>query len=264
VKISHSLGVRDLSDPEDRSVPLADVLVQNGDDVVLRIPVTSSDDDAARIVHSWSGDLRGYGLEISTGPVVPFRATSLISSSGKVPQTHAPLLWMQNVTAMHVSWPVAIRAKQQYVLLNPSSMSLLVPDRNYVLLRRFSSKEQMRRLTAAPLLMGQLDTPLIGLENHLNYIHRPGGSLSEEEAYGVAVLLNSVLLDTYFRMQNGNTQVSATELRAMPLPPLSKIVEIGRIARNLSDVRLELLDNLVASILAIDYPQASILEAVRG
>ena len=62
------------------------------------------------------------------------------------------------------------------------------------------------------------------MENHLNYIHRPGGTLSEDEAWGLAALYNSRLLDTWFRAVNGNTQVSATELRAMPLPPRETIV----------------------------------------
>ena len=95
-------------------------------------------------------------------------------------------------------------------------------------MRRFSAKEAPRRLIAAPLLAAALRTPLVGLENHLNYVHRPGGSLSEHEAYGLAALFNNSLLDAYFRSSNGNTQVSATEIRALPLPPLDLIEEIGR------------------------------------
>ena len=41
-------------------------------------------------------------------------------------------------------------------------------------------------------------------------------------------MLNSHLIDAWFRSTNGNTQVSATELRAMPLPPLEAIHAIGR------------------------------------
>ena len=264
VKVSHSFGIQDLSKSKERWVSLADILDWRNEDKVLRIPVTARDDVVTDILRSWDGDFHKYGLEISTGPVVPFRATSVISANGQVPQTHAPLIWMQNVTAMCVRWPVNTREKEQYVILSPIAMPLLLPAKNYVLLRRFSSKEQVRRLTAAPLLMGQLNTPLIGLENHLNYVHRPGGSLSEEEAYGFAVLLNSELLDAYFRIQNGNTQVSATELRAMPLPPLSQIIEIGRIALGSSEMNLELLDNLVINMLEIDYSQVRILEAVHG
>ena len=38
----------------------------------------------------------------------------------------------------------------------------------------------------------------------------------------------SSLLDRYFRVSNGNTQVNATELRALPLPPLRAIEAIGK------------------------------------
>lgn len=67
------------------------------------------------------------------------------------------------------------------------------------------------------------------IENHLNYIYRPGGDLSSEETRGLAALLNSSLMDTYFRRFSGNTQVSATELRALPLPPLELIIALGEL-----------------------------------
>jgi adenine-specific DNA-methyltransferase len=251
VYVSSSAGIRDLSKPDKRDVPISEVLDFASKDKVLRIPIAEEDDDIARIVGSWSGTLHTYRLEISTGPVVPFRAASLISESGLVPKTHAPLLWMQNVTSMRVEWPTKARGKRQYIVTNAASTPLLVADRNYVLLRRFSAKEQARRLTAAPLLAGRLNSPFIGLENHLNYIHRPGGVLTEEEAYGLAVLFNSALLDRYFRTYNGNTQVSATELRAMPLPPLEVIVEIGRRAMSLHASN-EIIDALIEDALNVN------------
>ena len=57
----------------------------------------------------------------------------------------------------------------------------------------------------------------------------------EDEAWGLAVLFSSSFLDTYFRIHNGNTQVSATELRAMPLPPIEVIRKIGYKAKALSN-----------------------------
>ncbi len=227
VEVSKSAGIRDLQWPRNRLVPLTAVLDVNSTDRLLRIPLADEDDEIVRIVRSWPGCLHNYGLEISTGPVVPFRAIPLICRQGNVPQTHAPLLWMQNVTAMRVDWPVTAKNKSQYIVANEESRTLLVKNRNYVLLRRFSAKEASHRLIAAPLLSGAIDAPCIGLENHLNYVHRPGGELSAEEAYGLAILFNSVLFDRYFRTFNGNTQVSATELRAMPLPPLNSIKLLG-------------------------------------
>jgi adenine-specific DNA-methyltransferase len=58
------------------------------------------------------------------------------------------------------------------------------------------------------------------------------GEMSENEALGLSALLNTELLDTYFRVSSGNTQVSATELRAMPLPSYEMIVSIGQRVRN--------------------------------
>ena len=82
----------------------------------------------------------------------------------------------------------------------------------------FCAKEEKRRLVAAPLIRGALNEDLVGLENHLNYIRGVSRELDEELAYGLSALLNSTFLDRFFRISNGNTQVSATELRAMPLP----------------------------------------------
>jgi len=121
-----------------------------------------------------------------------------------------------------------------------------VANQNVVLLRRFSAKEDSRRLIAAPLLRGQLDAKLIGLENHLNYIYRPTGELTTPQAMGLSALLNSSLLDRYFRISNGNTQVSATEIRAMPLPPLHVIDRMGQIVRQLDHIpERDEIDDLV-------------------
>ena len=76
--------------------------------------VKPGEDDLVRLVDSWPGSLRAYGLQISTGPVVPFRATEFLDKAGKVPRTHVPLLWMNHVQAMQVSWPLG-RHKPEYI-----------------------------------------------------------------------------------------------------------------------------------------------------
>ena len=64
-------------------------------------------------------------------------------------------------------------------------------------------------------------------ENKLNYIYRVNGHLRRDETIGLAALLNSKLFDEYFRLFNGSINVSATELRIMPLPPIDDIRKIG-------------------------------------
>lgn len=242
--ISTSQGLPDMNLAEKRAMPVCDVLSMTDANRVLRLPSSSDEERLLRRVEGWPGSLQAYGLQISTGPVVPFRATEWLAEASN--GVTVPLLWMNHIRAMAIHWPDGVR-KPQNILNKDGSQNLLIPKRNYVVMRRFSAKEEPRRLTAAPLLARDFDVALIGLENHLNYIHRPGGTLTEDETWGLAALFNSALLDGYFRCVNGNTQVSATELRAMPLPPLETIIAIGKKARKAAESMSE-IDDLVESL----------------
>jgi adenine-specific DNA-methyltransferase len=255
VRLSSSAGIYDLEQATQREVELPEVLETTHKDCLLKIPIAADDDQIIRTVRAWTGSLQAYGLAISTGPVVPFRATEFLVETGDLNATSeslAPLLWMQNVKPMKIEWPLVTRNKQQYIRANDGAKALLVPSKNYVLLRRFSAKEQRRRLTAAPLLSAELKSHVVGLENHLNYIYRPKGALTPEESYGLAVLLNSSLIDSYFRTFNGNTQVSATELRTLPLPPLASIVKLGQQALACTEWSEQTIDEMVAQALSAE------------
>jgi adenine-specific DNA-methyltransferase len=228
--ISGSAGVADLCSLVRRSLPLCDALDMASSAKIFRLPILADEDAALRLVDSWTGSLHQYEMNISTGPVVPFRATEFLDEVGTPSEEYAPLIWMNHVLAMQVTFPIETR-KPQYIRVSASEKSLLLPNRNYVLLRRFSAKEEARRLVAAPWLKSSVPGSMLGIENHLNYIYSMRGEMSEDEAFGLAALLNTELLDTYFRVSSGNTQVSATELRAMPLPPREMIVSIGQRVR---------------------------------
>jgi adenine-specific DNA-methyltransferase len=145
---------------------------------------------------------------------------------------------------MRITWP-AVVTKPQHIVSNEESEKLLLANQTYVVLRRFSAKEEHRRIVAAPLFAGDLPGDVIGLENHLNYIHRPKGALERDEAVGLAALLTSSVVDCYFRVSNGNTQVSAAELRKLPLPTRAVLQRIGaavqRNGQNLDAVVAEVL-----------------------
>ena len=223
--VSQSRGVRDLDGAHSRELQTAAALDLRSTDKVLKLPASEEDEDALKAVESWPSSLPALGLRISTGPVVPFRARERLGATGDVPATHAPLLWMNHVRPLRATWPLS-GPKAEFIRVEDAG-ALLVRNKNYVLLRRFSAKEEPRRLVAAPYLARDFPGPAVGLENHLNYIHRPGGELTDDEAWGLAALYNTRLLDTYFRIISGNTQVSATELRAMPLPNHAAIVALG-------------------------------------
>ena len=247
--ISSSRGVADLNESYRRTTSLQAALNLDGSDRVLRLPVSDEDARILDLVDSWPNTLASLGLAISTGPVVPFRAKDLVDQEGQVPESHVPLLWMNHVRPMQVTWPLH-RHKPEYIK-RQGAEKLLLPNRNYVLLRRFTAKEEVRRLSAAPYVSQSMPVPLVGLENHLNYIYRQPGSLTDEEAWGLAALYNSRLLDTYFRCLNGHTQVNATELRAMPLPASDFIVELGERVQQLANP-IDHLDSLIADTLSTE------------
>jgi adenine-specific DNA-methyltransferase len=221
VEISSSPSSDSLEEATVRVVPRS--LVERPDDPqgALLVPATEEQEQAVRTVRSWPSSLRAMGLRISTGPVVPFRTDALVDR----PEGAVPMLWMQHVQRGQVLWPLGIR-KPEYILAS-AGPRLLIPNATCVLLRRFSAKEESRRLTAAVLHGGALQGDFLGLENHLNYIHRPGGSLSREEATGLAALLSSPLVEAYFRVVNGNTQVNATDIEGMPLPEAGILRRLG-------------------------------------
>jgi adenine-specific DNA-methyltransferase len=227
VAISVSHGLADLHERRRFEVARADI-VSTDADAVVSLPSSPSQLQLARRIQALPHTLATLGLQVSTGPIVPFRATQLLADAD-CPQPTVPLLWLQHVRRGRVSWPLGSGFRKPE-RVHARAGKLLVPTANYVVLRRFSAKEEARRLTAAPLLARDCSTTHLGLENHLNYICRPGAGLDVEEARGLAALLNSQVLDEYIRVVSGNTQVSATELRALPLPGRSFIVRLGRVA----------------------------------
>lgn len=250
VLVSHSKTAQDLTDRRCLLVDVDSVLDPSNENKELSIPFCEEDLELVRTIRNWPNTLRSLGLEISTGPVVPFRATQFLSHTERRGTT-APLLWMQHVHPMRADWPLAAVEKPQWITVKRGSMKLLVPDATYVLLRRFSAKEEKRRLVASPLMRGALGYEVVGLENHLNYIRGVSRELDEELAYGLAALLNSAFLDRYFRISNGNTQVSATELRAMPLPAEEDVRSIGMEAQSQMDAVWSLsgFDSVIAKTL---------------
>jgi adenine-specific DNA-methyltransferase len=259
ITISASLGTNALQrDLNSRQISQKQFLGKRNGAVFFRLPVTELDQRILETVDSWPGSLTQYGWEVSTGPVVPFRAEDFLRGAESVEQGDAvPLLWMHHISPQVITWPIGRSYKPQAIAKSATAVGLLLPVADYVLIRRFSAKEERRRLIAAPFLREAYEYDMIGLENHLNFIHGRKVKLAVEEALGLSALLNSALIDRYFRISNGNTQVNANELRALPLPNIDVIRQIGC---QVKEIEIASLDQLVFSILRetgylpVDFP----------
>lgn len=218
---------------------------------VIRLPAAASDLEVMRAVESWSGTFADRGLRISTGPVVSFRATKYLMDTADHAEA-VPLFSIHNVRPYATVWPIAKGSKPIALHATNGAAALLLPARNYVLLRRFSAKEEHRRLTASPYIpSASARHGSIALENHLNYVTHTIRELTEAEVHGLVALFNSALLDRYFRVLSGNTQVNATEIRTIPFPDLRTVARIGERVGSLDGNDREKIDAAVLNVLGV-------------
>ncbi len=159
--------------------------------------------------------LKDLGIDVSTGKVVDFRISDALRYE-KNPNT-VPLLRPFNLSNGHIKFPVKNK-KENHIENTKQSHGLLVKNGNYVLVKRFSAKEERRRIIASVLGVTDFDYAVLGFENRINYFHSNGKSLDVKIAKGLSLFLNSTAVDLYFRQFNGNTQVNATDLRYIRYP----------------------------------------------
>jgi adenine-specific DNA-methyltransferase len=223
-----------------RELPYDEVVHRANGDRFIHVPTKDGDEAIAAWMASLPSTLESLGLTVSTGRVVDFRADTWIRQdpdAGTVPLVY-PCHFEKGV----VSWPKPGARKPNAILREPQSEDLLVPAGFYVLTKRFSSKEERRRVVAAVFDPEMVGAESVGFENHLNYFHCRGRGLGREVAYGLATFLNSTAVDRYFRQFNGHTQVNATDLRTFRFPDRSSLVELGKRALEGKPVDQEQID----------------------
>lgn len=209
-----------------RKVPYEEVVRPSDPDSFIHLVP----DELGRSVSDYMSSLRiplsELGLSVSTGRVVDFRAIKYICDQPG--NDTVPLIYPGHLCRGYVAWPEQRSGKKpNAIIVGPETESLLVPTGVYVLVKRFSAKEERRRVVAAICDPERVRASKLGFENHLNYFHVNGQGLPWPLAKGLAVFLNSTLLDMYFRQFNGHTQVNATDLRNLRYPTREKLDKLG-------------------------------------
>lgn len=205
-----------------REVPVAEVVRPSDPHAFIRLAVSSDDADLADRVQALPCRLAGLGIKVSTGRVVDFRSKAQLRKDAG--EDTAPLIYPGHMKDGGVQWPLANFRKHNAIVVDPHTKQQLVPAGRYVLTKRFSSKEERRRIVASIY-----DAPApAGIENHLNYFHDNGAGLPHDLASGLAAFLNSTTVDDYFRLFSGHTQVNATDLRNLHYPTRARLEELGR------------------------------------
>lgn len=207
------------------SMPYTDVVHPTDPEQFIRLLPDSLSQQIVEQMKQFSYSLNDLGLTVSTGRVVDFRAKDYLRSMpGK---DTVPLIYPVNFNQGTIEHP-KVSKKPQALVHTAATADLLVPNEHYVLCKRFSSKEEKRRLVAVVYDADRMNCSWVGFENHLNYFHCNGHGLDGTLALGLAAYLNSSLVDSYFRLFNGHTQVNATDLRSLKYPKLNQLISLGK------------------------------------
>jgi tRNA1(Val) A37 N6-methylase TrmN6 len=233
------------SDIQTHIYPFKNIVFSNDPEQFIHVPtspvLTQFDSSACCF------SLSDLDLSVSTGPVVDFRLKNHLR---QMPEKGAvPLLYPVHFSGQSLRWPQKNIKKPNAIMRNDQTEKWLYPQGCYVVVRRFSSKEERRRIVASVIYPDSFDSPVLGLENHLNVFHRCRKGIPKNLARGLSVYLNSSIIDEQFRRFSGHTQVNATDLRLLKYPGLEALTKIGIWANTQLELTQRKIDLKIESLL---------------
>ncbi len=242
--LSTSAGGEDVR--AERTVSIDEVLHPQDPHLFVRIPTDERSTRVAEQMLALPATLGDLGCGVSTGKVVDFRAREHLRDEPA--DDTVPLIYPGHLQDGGVDWPSPGSKKPNAIVGSVATAKLLVPNETYVLVRRFSAKEERRRVSAAVLAPVDLPAHIaaVGIENHLNVFHADGAGLDASLARGLCAYLNSTLVDDYVRSFSGHTQINATDLRQLQYPAPDDLVALGEALAGCDWPEQDELDALVA------------------
>ncbi len=158
-------------------------------------------------------------MKMQTGIIVDFRTKEVLRD--KMEEGAFPLLYSQHIMDGRVTWPLGKNGE----VIKTDRTAFLQENSDFLLVKRFTAKEEKRRLQCGIYLKQRYKQfAFISTQNKVNFIKCDSPCVT----YGLYVLLNSTLYDTYYRILNGSTQVNSTEINQMPIPEREVIEAMGR------------------------------------
>lgn len=213
------------SDLEVNEHPFDRIVFPDDSHRFIHVP-TTTEKSAIELLTRVSCSLTEIEVEVSTGPVVDFRVKEHLRDMPE--QGSVPLIYPLHLGDKGANWPIEGLRKPNAIMSNEMTAKWLYPNGFYCVVRRFSSKEEKRRVVARTITPDSFEShAMLGFENHLNVFHVKKQGLSEMLARGLATFLNSTAVDEYFRRFNGHTQVNVTDLRMMKYPNQEILIELG-------------------------------------
>ena len=219
-------------------VPFNQILHENDREKYFNIPTKKQVGNENLRVYS---NLKDLGIKVSTGPIVDFRVKDLLLKD--YAEKSVPLIYSVHLKKHRLLWPQESK-KPNAILKSDEVDKQVFPKGFYVLVKRFSTKEEKKRVVASLITPDDFINNGIAFENHLNVFHVNKSSLSENIAYGLVCWLNSTYIDEKFRLFSGHTQVNATDLRILPYPNSEDLEKLGKQLKSEKKWNQNLFDKL--------------------
>lgn len=198
-------------------------LVVSGNDFYVYLVTDEKEVSVLERLHMFDKTLPDIGLKMKTGLTVDFRNREILRDNAE--EGAIPLFYSQHIREGEVHFP--IQKEHEYVVTDKKA--LMQDNRNYLFVKRFTAKEEHRRLQCGVYLSKKYPQyEKISTQNKINFVDGLITEMSECLVYGLYVIFNSTLYDEYYRILNGSTQVNSTEINTMPVPDLESIQEMGR------------------------------------
>ncbi|MBT6052186.1 MAG: methyltransferase, partial [Candidatus Scalindua sp.] len=223
-ELSEESGSITATDKTTRTVPFEAIVNPNDVQKFIHIAANERDQRIINKLACFNTSLDELKVQVSTGPVVSFRLKEDLRQN--IETDAVPLIYPIHLNG-NIQWPKDSKKPNAIALSSQSKKWLWVNSGNFIIVKRFSSKEEKRRIVAT-IYDGSLPFDLIGFDNKLNIFHFNKQGINKEVALGLFVYLNSTLLDKYYRLFGGHTQVNATDLRTINYPTIESLKRLGR------------------------------------
>lgn len=215
--------------------------VVNGDESYVYLVTNTEEVQTLNELNRWTDTLPDIGLKMKTGLTVDFRNRAALRDSAE--DDAVPLFYSQHIQDGKGVFP----AGKEHEYIVTEQRGLLQENTNYLFVKRFTAKEEHRRLQCGVYLARKHhEYTEISTQNKINFISGLR-ELSECVVYGLYVIFNSTLYDSYYRILNGSTQVNSTEINSMPVPPMNTIEAMGKELIRVRDMSEATCDNILRS-----------------
>ena len=222
IVISSTETNNDFNNIQEITVPKK-LVIGNDDNQYVYLVTNKEEVNVLKRLSVFHNTLPSLDMKMKTGLTVDFREREHLMDEPA--NDNVPMFFAQHLKDGRITFPIGKHGEY----IDTRKSGLLQDNINYLFVKRFTSKEESRRLQSSIYLQDDFPTyKQISTQNKLNFITRNKKSLTKQMVYGLYCLFNSTLYDKYYRILNGSTQVNSTEVNTMPMPTLDGIVYLGQ------------------------------------